>query len=208
VYEFNGDIYSPAGLRKQLGVEPDADLNVATRASARQNDVDLEQDHNSHDAPITYLDKPYPLPSEGDYLELDDDELGFYDAELRNPTAFLTEDNKIVVVAEYTENLLWNDGFTTEELDDNSDIVRTFFHNKFNVDIIENGSDWDYLTLEFSTQYEPEEFSPLFIAGTFRDRVRYNKFRNESDPGTYGSVYAYTELRELIDAAKKADKAG
>jgi len=199
-YEYEGSVLSAPELRKKLGLDADADLNEAIQRQALERGVDLSQDFSSFDVPVHHLEKSYEMPTEDEGIDLDATELGMDEDRLHTPHARLTEDGKVGVSANYYENLLWNDDFTEEELDRAYPLVEGFFKERFGVEM-NIPDNWNSIDLEFYAEFDKDEFSPSVVGTAFDSRSNFAKFVNESDPGTYGSPYAYNDLRKQIDAA-------
>lgn len=199
LYRYRGDAYTVDGIREELGIE------AAEPAETLNEVIETLREGGEHDwsLPERFTEKRFDLPDEEDGYELDTDAVGWYpaDGDLRNPYARLLEDGSVELTGDYYENMLWNEEFTAEELDDAYPIVEKFFQDRFDAEILDNGESWDSVMLQFSTTYQPEEFSPSIVANTSEDRMGFVKFVNEHDPGTFGSPYAYGELRDQLDAA-------
>ena len=105
---------------------------------------------------------------------------------------------KVNVDVMVTENLMWNDLFTEDELNEHSDIVDAVYLEWFNAEV--SGDEWDGLDVTIRVQVPVEEASERIIID--RAYNMYAKYRNETDPGTYGSEYVGNEIRRRIDAAQ------
>jgi hypothetical protein len=198
LYRYQGDTFTEEGIRAQLGIpatEPRETLDevIENMREGGERDWGL---------PTQFKEKRFDLPSEDGYdMDLSDVEWEPSGGEMTNPYARLTDDGDILLTGNYYEDMLWADDFTPDELDDAYPIVEKFFRDRFGAEIIDNGESWNSVMLEFSTTYKPEEFSPSLVANTSEDRMQFIKFVNEHDPGTYGSPYAYADLREQLDEA-------
>lgn len=109
---------------------------------------------------------------------------------------------KVDVAVMCTDSLTWNDEFTEEELDENYTIVEQIYREWFNADISVNEG-WDTIDVTLNTSIDAHRASKLLILETTSGS--YRKFRNETDPGTFGSDYVGSEIRRRIDA-RNAEK--
>ena len=148
----------------------------------------------------TVLNDLLDIPGGDDGLDLNEFELGFTEDQLSTPYARLTADGKVGVSANYYENLLWNDGFTEDELDAAYPLVEEFFKERFGAVLIGDGNGWDSVNVEFYAEFDRDEFGVAVVANEFGPRSGFDKFVRESDPGTFGAGYAYRDLRIQIDA--------
>lgn len=178
-YEFEHDFMSARQLREKLGLAADEPL--------------------PEDA-VRYTETGFGLVDSEDGLDLDDDDLGMREDGLTLPFARQQDDGTFLVTASYYENLRWDDTFTEDELDLAMPLVEAFFEEQFGAELNVPDS-WDSANLEFAATFHPDEFSPMIVANQFDQRAQFAKFRNQSDPGTYGSPYAYAELKRQIDRA-------
>ncbi len=195
LYRYQGDTFTEESIREALGIGRET-LGVL--------DEVIEQmrkggEHN-WSLPERFTEKRFEMPDEDGY-DLSENEIGWSPAEgeMSNPYARLNDDGDIELTGNYYENILWSDEFTPEELDDAYPVVEKFFRDRFGADIIPDGNGWDSVMLEFAATYKPEEFSPSLLASTSEDRMQFIKFVNEHDPGTFGSPYAYADLRQELD---------
>lgn len=198
LYRYQGDTFTDESIRQALGIgrdEPEGTLDEVIEQMRKGGE------HN-WSLPERFTEKRLPVPDEEGY-ELSNDDVSWFpsEGEMSNPYARLNDDGDIELTGNYYENIMWNDEFTSEELDDAYPIVEKFFRDRFGADILDNGEGWDSVMLEFSTTYKPEEFSPSLVASTSEDRMQFIKFVNEHDPGTFGSPYAYDDLRQQLDEA-------
>lgn len=196
LYRLYGEVFTEEGVREELGIE-------AHEPREALGEVIEQLRAGGGHVPERFTENRLALPDAEDGYELDTDVVGWYPSEgdLRNPYVRLLDDGSIEMTGNYYENLRWNEGFTDEELDDAYPIVEKFYKEYFNADIIDNGESWDSVMLEFSASYQPEEFYPSIVASTSEDRMGFVKFKNETDPGTFGSPYAYDFLRERLNEA-------
>ena len=111
-------------------------------------------------------------------------------------TLSLDDDSLVNVDVLVTDSLLWNDSFTEDELNTHNDIVEAVYSEWFNADI--DGDDWNAFTVTLRTDIARDHATERLILNRTWDS--YAKFRNETDPGTFGSPYVGTEIRKRIDA--------
>ncbi len=195
LYRYQGETLSEEGVRAALHLHPADSLDEAIEQLRAASE-------DGWRVPERFTEKRFRVPDEEGYeLELSDVEWEPSGGEMMNPYARLNSDGVIELTGNYYENMLWNEEFTPEELDAAYPIVENFFRDRFGADIVDNGESWDSVMLEFSATYTPEEFSPSLVASTSEDRMQFIKFVNEHDPGTYGSPYAYADLRQQLDEA-------
>lgn len=111
------------------------------------------------------------------------------------------EEGKIDVCVGITDNLMWRGDFTEADLDENYTIVADVYREWFNAEInVDEG--WDSFDVMLSVTADSEGATALLLLEA--SRPAYAKFRNETDPGTFGSPYVGTEIRRRIDAASTA----
>lgn len=198
LYRYHGDTFTEEGIREELGIHPSEPRETLEEV------IEQLRAGGEHDwsLPERFTEKRFRVPDEEGY-ELDLSDVGWEPSsgEMMNPYARLNDDGDIELTGNYYENMLWAEEFTPEELDAAYPIVEKFFRDRFGADILDNGEGWDSVMLEFSTTYKPEEFSPSLVANTSEDRMQFIKFVNEHDPGTFGSPYAYADLRQQLDEA-------
>lgn len=95
------------------------------------------------------------------------------------------------------ENFLWfEDEFTPEELDANQDIVEEVYAEWFGASLYSDG-DWRSTHVTITTQLPVAHATELLALE--RAWGPWAKFRNETDPGTFGSPYVGAEIRKRID---------
>lgn len=199
LYWYRGDVYTTDGIREELGIEK------AEPAETLDEVIETLRAGGEHDwsLPTRFTEKRLDIPSDEDGYDLDLKDVGWEPSggEMSNPYVRVLDDGSVELTGNYYEDMLWSDDFTEEELSDAYPIVEEFFRERFDAEIIDNGESWNSVMLEFSTAYQPEEFTPTFVANTSEERMGFVKFVNEHDPGTFGSPYAYDELRERLDTA-------
>lgn len=197
-YRYRGDTYTEDGIREALQIRPSDPPEYLDEAIEQLRAAG----ESGWSLPERFTEEVFPVPDEEGYdLSLRDVEWEPSGGEMSNPYARLNDDGEIELTGNYYENLLWAEDFTSEELDSAYPIVEKFFRDRFGAEILDNGEGWDSVMLEFSTTYKPNEFAPSFVANTSEERMRFIKFVNEHDPGTYGSPYAYDDLRKQLDEA-------
>lgn len=199
LYWYKGDVYTTDGIREELGIED------AEPAETLDDVIETLRAGGEHDwsLPNRFTEKRFDIPSQEDGYDLDLKDVGWEPSggEMSNPYVRVLEDGSVELTGNYYENMLWSEDFTEDELNEAYPIVEKFFRERFDAEIIDNGESWNSVMLEFSTAYQPEEFTPSFVANTSEDRMGFVKFVNEHDPGTFGSPYAYDDLRERLDSA-------
>lgn len=99
------------------------------------------------------------------------------------------------------EDLLWDDSFTAEELTEHQEIVEAVYREWFGAEL-DNTTDWESTRVTLTSEIDRHRATKLLILE--QTWGQYAKFRNETDPGTYGSPYVGAEIRRRIDEAKVA----
>lgn len=198
LFRYQGDTFTEEGLRRELGLRPSdpreyLDEAIESMRAGGERDWSL---------PERFTEKRFELPGEDGY-DLSDREVGWEPGgnQPTNPYVRLNDDGTILLTGDYYENMLWDERFTSEELDDAYPIVEKFFQERYGVELVDSGTEWDAIQLQFAATYKPEEFAPSFVASTSESRMNFIDFVNEHDPGTYGSPYAYDDLRQRLDEA-------
>lgn len=199
LYRYRGDAFTVDGIREELGIEdaePRETLDevIETLRAGGEHDWSL---------PTRFTEKRFDIPTDEDGYDLDHKDVGWSpaDGEMSNPYVRVMDDGSVELTGNYYENMLWAEEFTPEELDAAYPIVEKFFRERFDAEIVDDGNGWDSVMLEFSTAYQPDEFTPSIVANTSEERMGFVKFVNEHDPGTFGSPYAYADLRDRLDTA-------
>lgn len=198
LYRYQGDTFNEDGIRDALGIRRD-EPNETVDEAIEQMRAGGERDWS---LPERFTEPRFELPDEEGY-DLSDRDVGWEPGgnQPTNPYVRLLDDGSVQLTGDYYENIMWNEEFTEDELNDAYPIVEKFFQDRFGAEIVDNGGEWDTLQLSFATTYKPEEFSPSFVTSTSEDRMKFIQFVNERDPGTYGSPYAYADLRQQLDEA-------
>lgn len=198
LYRYHGDVFTVDGIREELGIEA-----AEPEETLEEVIVQLRDGGEHHwSLPERFTEKRLDVPDE-DGVDLDEETIGWYpnDGDMTMPHARRLEDGSIELTGSYYENLRWSGEFTEQELDDAYPIVEKFYRDYFDAEISGSVESWDSVMLDFSTVYQPDEFSPSVVANTSEERMGFVKFKNETDPGTFGSPYAYDFLRERLDEA-------
>ncbi|MBN9214153.1 MAG: hypothetical protein J0J04_04935 [Microbacterium sp.] len=99
------------------------------------------------------------------------------------------------------EDFLWDDRFTAEELTEHQEIVEAVYSEWFGAEL-DNATDWDSTRVTLTSEIDRHRATKLLILE--KAWGQYAKFRNETDPGTFGSPYVGAEIRRRIDEAKAA----
>ena len=166
---------------------------------------ELRHTHSSLDGWETRIDPllDFSDVADGDVLDLD----GVREALTASPgdgpymvdAAIDSNNSSVVNVSVFLkENLLWDDMFTEEELNEHHEIVDDVYSEWFGVTDLD-GDEWENVDVNLQIQVPLAEASQRIIAA--RAWGAYAKFRNETDPGTFGSPYVGHEIRKRIDAA-------
>lgn len=146
-----------------------------------------------------------------DIDSLDDIQQALFEADM--PTSYVSarsdEDNPDIVnvdVAVY-ENFLWDLPDEEEERDERRELLDTYRHivdevfaESFNATIADVPDDWDSVMVELRVPVPRDRFTTsLVINDTYNALAKY---RNETDPGTFGSPYVMAEVWARIEKAK------
>lgn len=104
------------------------------------------------------------------------------------------------------EDFLWRgDEFTGEELDEHRAIVEEVYREWFGAEI-DVYDTWRTARVTITTEVDRHRATNLLILESAHSA--YATFRNQTDPGTYGSRYVGTEIRRRIDAVVAQREAG
>lgn len=145
-----------------------------------------------------------------------EDGLSNADMNISFVSARTDEDNPDIVNVDITlhENFLWDAGTGIEDddereaalderralLDEYQHIVDEVFQDSFNANITDVPDDWDSAMVEVRVPVPRSHFTEsLVIEKTYNAMAKY---RNETDPGTYGSPYVMAEVWARIEKAQ------
>lgn len=95
-----------------------------------------------------------------------------------------------------THDFLFDGSVTEDELNDHADIVDDVFEDWFDADV--SGDSWEAADVTLRSSMPAENTTESVV--TQKVWGSWVKFRNETDPGTYGSPYVGAEIRRRIDA--------
>lgn len=161
--------------------------------------------------------------SEYDELQLDDVEQWARDADFQvssvdaRPNDEDGDGTSVHIDVNVTENFLWDadlrfgddtaedgDTRTPQEryeawLDKHEETVKDVYSEWFNADVYVNDS-WEYADVSIRTTLPRERTTPSLIIEDVYPALA--KFKNETDPGTFGSPYVMDEVRRRVEAAE------
>lgn len=97
-----------------------------------------------------------------------------------------------------THDFLWDGMLTEDELNSYPDVVDDVFLDWFGADV--SGDSWEAADITIVGTVPAENATESIVA----DRMwgQWAKFRNETDPGTFGRPYVGAEIRRRIDERK------
>ena len=122
------------------------------------------------------------------------------------------EDNPDIVNVEIGlyENFLWDasDDDEKEErnelLNRHENIVNEVFHDYFNASVVDvQDGNWESALIEVKVPVLRSRFTPSLVVEDIWSPLA--KYRNETDPGTFGSPYVMSDLWARIEKAEQQD---
>lgn len=162
------------------------------------------------DAAVTvHTEQLLEFSGEGDVIDLDDVASALSEDPSEGPVrveAHLDADdtNWVNVDINVSDNLLWASSDAEGRaarvavLDEHRSIVESVYREWFNAEL-DVPESWDEVSTSLRVRVDRDHATPLLIID--RANAAYAKFRNETDPGTFGSPYVGAEIDRRIAEA-------
>lgn len=159
-------------------------------------------DATAHEDPLITPDATYP----DEPVELDEVRKALTESPGDGPSTvelLFPEDMPDTAAIEVSvyEDFLWDAAITEDELNEHREIVEAVYREWFNAEI-DVYDDWSSVRVVLRSEIDRARTTQLLVLDEAWGS--YAKYRNETDPGTFGSPYVGAEIRRRIDEAQKA----